>query len=69
MTLNIAASGQASPAVAYGLGQGATMVAALWGVFVWREFRNAPRGTKPLLALMFVCFIVGLGLVIVSKLS
>ncbi len=45
------------------------MVAALWGVFVWREFRNAPRGTKPLLTLMFACFIVGLGLVIVSKLS
>jgi glucose uptake protein len=69
MTLNIAASGQASPAVAYGLGQGATMVAALWGVFVWREFRNAPRGTTPLLALMFVLFIAGLGLVIVSRLS
>jgi glucose uptake protein len=67
MTLNIAASGQASPAVAYGLGQGATMVAALWGVFVWREFRNAPRGTTRLLALMFILFIVGLGLVIVSK--
>ena len=69
MTLNIAASGQASPAVAYGLGQGATMVAALWGVFVWREFRNAPRGTTPLLALMFVLFITGLGLVIVSRLG
>ena len=61
MTLNIAASGQVSPAVAYGLGQGATMVAALWGVFVWGEFRNAPRGTTPLLALMFVLFIAGLG--------
>lgn len=69
MTLNIAASGQASPAVAYGLGQGATMVAALWGVFVWREFRNAPRGTTPLLGLMFVLFITGLGLVIVSRLG
>lgn len=69
MTLNIAASGQASPAVAYGLGQGATMVAALWGVFVWHEFRNAPRGTTPLLALMFILFIAGLGLVIVSRLS
>jgi glucose uptake protein len=69
MTLNIAASGQASPAVAYGLGQGATMVAALWGVFVWREFRDAPRGTKPLLTLMFICFIIGLALVIVSRLN
>jgi glucose uptake protein len=69
MTLNIAAAGQASPAVAYGLGQGATMVAAFWGVFVWREFRNAPRGTTPLLALMFILFIAGLGLVIVSRLG
>ena len=69
MTLNIAASGQASPAVAYGLGQGATLVAALWGVFVRREFRNAPRGTKPLLTLMFLCFIVGWALVIVSRLN
>jgi glucose uptake protein len=68
MTLNIAASGQASPAVAYGLGQGATMVAAFWGVFIWREFREAPRGTTPLLALMFILFIAGLGLVIVSRL-
>jgi len=67
MTLNIAASGQASPAVAYGLGQGATMVAALWGVFVWREFRDAPRGTTRLLTLMFILFIIGLGLLIVSK--
>jgi glucose uptake protein len=69
MTLNIAASGRASAAVAYGLGQGATLVAALWGVFVWREFRTAPRGTKPLLTLMFLCFIVGLGLVIASKMD
>jgi glucose uptake protein len=69
MTLNIAASGQVSPAVSYGLGQGATMVAAFWGVFVWREFRGAPAGTTPLLALMFILFIAGLGLVIVSRLT
>jgi glucose uptake protein len=69
MTLNIAASGQVSPAVSYGLGQGATMVAAFWGVFVWREFRDAPRGTTPLLVLMFILFITGLGLVIVSRLT
>jgi glucose uptake protein len=69
MTLNIAASGQVSPAVSYGLGQGATMVAALWGVFVWREFRDAPRGTTPLLFLMFVLFVAGLALVIVSRLQ
>jgi len=29
------------PAIAYALGQGATLVAAIWGVFIWREFRGA----------------------------
>lgn len=66
MMLNLLASGQAGPAISYGLGQGATMVAALWGVFVWREFRTA-RGTGILLALMFIGYIAGLALVIVSR--
>ena len=30
------------PAVSYAIGQGATMISAIWGVFVWREFSNAP---------------------------
>ena len=67
MTLSIVAAGKASFAVSYGLGQGATMVAAFWGVFIWREFRDAPRGTAPLLGLMFVGYIAGLVLLIVSK--
>jgi glucose uptake protein len=48
------------PATSYALGQGATMVAAIWGVFVWKEFRGAGADTKRLLALMFFFFIVGL---------
>lgn len=67
MSLSIIAAGQAGPSISYGLGQGATMVAALWGVFVWREFRTAPRGTGGLLALMFVAYFIGLALVIVAK--
>jgi len=51
------------PATSYALGQGATMVAAIWGVFVWKEFRGAGADTKRLLALMFLFFIVGLILV------
>jgi glucose uptake protein len=66
MTLSIIAFGVAGPAISYGLGQGATMVAAAWGVFVWREFAAAPPGTASLLTLMFVCFIAGLGLIIAS---
>lgn len=66
MTLSIIAFGVAGPAISYGLGQGATMVAAAWGVFVWREFAAAPPGTAGLLTLMFVCFIAGLGLIIAA---
>jgi glucose uptake protein len=68
MTLNVIASGVASPAVAYGLGQGATLVSAVWGVFIWQEFRTAPKETNKLLSAMFLFFIVGLGLLIWAKL-
>jgi len=65
-SFNLIAAGKAGPAISYGLGQGATLVAALWGVFVWREFRNSPKGTNTLLAAMFLFFIIGLGLLIAS---
>jgi glucose uptake protein len=69
MGLNIAAADVASPAVSYGLGQGATLVAGIWGVFIWREFRQAPPETNKLLALMFGGYVVGLGLVIAARLA
>jgi glucose uptake protein len=69
MTLNIVAAGQASYAISYGLGQGATMVAAIWGVFIWKEFRDAPAGTNKLLALMFIGYLVGLVLVIAARVA
>ena len=66
--LNIIAAGKAGYAVSYGLGQGATMVAAFWGVFIWKEFKDAPSGTNGLIAAMFACFLVGLGMIIYSNL-
>jgi glucose uptake protein len=48
------------PATSYALGQGATMVSAVWGVFVWKEFRGAGPEVKRRLALMFVFFVAGL---------
>ncbi len=51
------------PAASYALGQGATMVAAVWGVFVWKEFKGADATTQRLLALMFAFFIIGLACV------
>ncbi len=67
MSFNLIASGRAGFAISYGLGQGATMIAALWGVFVWREFRAAPAGTSKLLAAMFACFLGGLVLIVLAR--
>lgn len=69
MSFSLIASEKAGFAISYGLGQGATMIAAIWGVFVWKEFKNAPVGTNRLLALMFICFLVGLSLIILARIS
>ena len=60
------AAGKAGAAVSYALGQGAPMIAAFWGVFIWKEFKGADRKTSYLLALMFALFIIGLGIIVVA---
>jgi glucose uptake protein len=65
-SFNLIAAGKAGPAVSYGLGQGATLVAALWGVFIWKEFANAPNGTSALLGAMFVLFLAGLAMLVAA---
>ena len=69
MSFSIMASGAAGPSISYGLGQGATMVAAFWGVFIWKEFKAAPKGTEKLLGLMFVFYAIGLALIIIARLA
>jgi glucose uptake protein len=59
--------GAASPAISYGLSNAAPVVAALWGIFVWKEFKEAPKGTNTLLALMFACYLAGLVLIVYSR--
>jgi glucose uptake protein len=67
MSFSIIASTKAGAALSYGLGQGATMIGAFWGVFIWKEFKNAPRGTNRLLGAMFAFYIIGLAILILSK--
>ncbi|SOE23703.1 glucose uptake protein [Spirosomataceae bacterium TFI 002] len=67
MSFSIIASEQAGPAIAYGLGQGATMVAAFWGVYIWKELKDLPKSKNWMITAMFICFIIGLGLIIYSK--
>ncbi|MGB3780963.1 MAG: GRP family sugar transporter [Tunicatimonas sp.] len=69
MEFNLIAAEQAGFAISYGLGQGATMVSAAWGVFVWKEFAGAPKGTNKLLTAMFASFILGLVLIVVARLT
>ncbi len=66
MSFSIIASGKAGPAISYGLGQGATVVAAIWGIFIWKEFRNAPKGTSVVLNIMLLLYLVGLSLIITA---
>ena len=65
-SLNLIAAGKAGAAISYGLGQGATLVAALWGVFIWKEFRNAPKGVDLMIGIMLVLFLVGIITIIIA---
>jgi len=69
MEFNLMASEKAGFAISYGLGQGATMISAAWGVFVWKEFAGAEKGTNKLLTAMFVLFIIGLALLAIARLN
>ena len=61
------AVGAANPAIAYALSNAAPVVAILWGLFVWKEFKGAPKGTNSLLLLMFIGYLIGLVLITMSN--
>jgi glucose uptake protein len=64
MSMSIIASGKAGFAISYGLGQGATLIAALWGVFIWKEFKGASKSVNTLIFLMFLAYLAGLALLV-----
>ncbi len=67
MSLSILASGKAGPAISYGLGQGATVVAAIWGIYVWKEFKNASLAIHRLLQFMLLLYVIGLVAIILAR--
>ena len=67
MSFSILATDKAGPAISYGLGQGATVIAAIWGIFVWREFKEAPEGVGSVLNIMLVVYAVGLSLIVYAR--
>lgn len=67
MVVSFMAIPKAGPTISYALTNGAPVVAMFWGVFVWKEFKGAPKGTNGLLAAMFSLFVIGLVLITMSK--
>ncbi len=65
-SLSYLAAEKAGPAISYALGQGAPMIAALWGVFIWKEFKGATSRVNLLLMFMFILFIAGLSMIVIS---
>lgn len=69
LVLSIISAGQAGFAISFGLGQGNAMIAAIWGVFIWKEFHDAPVGTAKFLYWMFFSYILGLLMIVFSKVA
>lgn len=67
MVISFMGSGAANPAISYALSNAAPIVAMIWGVWVWKEFKGAPKGTYSLIAAMFLLFIAGLILITMSN--
>lgn len=67
MVVSFMAVGAGDPAVSYALSNAAPVVAILWGVFVWKEFKDAPKGTNKILTIMFILYLIGLIVITASK--
>jgi glucose uptake protein len=60
---NLVAASFTGVAISYAIGQSAPMVAALWGIFAWKEFANSGSRAKAFLALMFVFYALAIFLI------
>jgi len=65
-SLSLLAANKAGYAISFGLGQGATMIGAFWGVFIWKEFKGANKSVNTLLVFMFLLFTAGLAMIIMA---
>jgi glucose uptake protein len=66
MVVSFMSSGEGTT-IAYALSNAAPVVAILWGVFIWKEFKEAPKGTNAILATMFTLFLIGLVFITMSN--
>lgn len=68
MVFSVMAVGAGSPAISYALSNAAPVVAAIWGVFIWKEFAGSDQRTKQLLGGMFLFYLLFLILIVIFKL-
>lgn len=61
--LNLVAGGKVGLPISYAIGQASPMIATLWGVFVWHEFRGAAAKSKVYLAGMIAAYLAALVLI------
>jgi len=60
---NFVAASLVGVAISYAIGQSAPMIAAVWGVFVWNEFRGSSARARVYLGAMFAAYIVAVVLI------
>jgi glucose uptake protein len=61
--LNFVAGRFVGVPISYAIGQASPMIATLWGVFAWHEFRGARKKSWVYLAAMFVSYLLALMLI------
>lgn len=61
------AGANVNKAVSYALSNASPLVAMIWGVLVWKEFKNAPKGTSSYLIFMFLLFALALVIITMSN--
>lgn len=63
----MSAGAQVNKAVSYALSNASPLIAMIWGVFIWKEFKGAPKGTNKYVAAMFLSFLLALVLITMSN--
>jgi len=63
---NFVSAGVVGVAVSWGIGNGAPVIGALWGIFLWKEFKNGGSKAKSLIALSMALYLAGVVAVAIS---
>lgn len=63
---NFVSAGLVGVAISWGIGSGAPMVGALWGILLWKEFKGADVYSRTLITLSLILYTTGVVLVAIS---